>query len=112
MRILARALTLGVVLATLGGCGSSGPSANAAANAQPSTPPVLGMDWGRAPSVEAPKNYAADPSYNGVHPMLRIPGQAMIADVTPRPGGGFVAVGYVPPDWVPAAWTSADGLTW
>jgi hypothetical protein len=62
--------------------------------------------------VEAPKNYAADPSYNGVHPMLRIPGQAMIADVAPLPRGGFVAVGYVPPDWIPAAWTSPDGLTW
>jgi hypothetical protein len=23
-----------------------------------------------------------------------------------------VAVGYVPPDWVPAAWTSSDGLNW
>ena len=36
----------------------------------------------------------------------------MIADVTRLPDGGFVAVGYVPPDWVPAAWTSSDGLNW
>src|SRR5258706_104724 len=42
----------------------------------------------------------------------RIPGQGMIVDVAPLPGGGFGAVGYVPPDWVPAAWTSADGMSW
>src|SRR5260221_13247957 len=78
-------------------------------------PPVLGIDWTRAPSVERPTNFEVDPSvpaYNGTHPMLRIPGQAMIMDVTPLPNRGFVAVGYVPPDWTPAAWTSTDGLTW
>jgi hypothetical protein len=83
--------------------------------AQPSPPPVLGLDWARAPSVETPKNFEVDPqasAYTGTHPILRIPGQAMIADVTHLPDGGFVAVGYVPPDWVPAAWTSSDGLTW
>lgn len=36
----------------------------------------------------------------------------MIADVVGLPTGGFAAVGYVPNDWLPAAWTSADGLTW
>ena len=92
-----------------------GPSATGVTVAAPSPPPVLGIDWARAPSVEAPKNFGVDPSasaYTGTHPILRIPGQAMIADVTALPAGGFVAVGYVPPDWVPAAWTSPDGLTW
>ena len=100
-----------VVAATAGGCGPSSPPATPGI-AGPSGPPVLGIDWAKAASVEAPQNYAADPSYNGVHPMLRIPGQAMIADVAPLPSGGFVAVGYVPPDWVPAVWTSTDGQTW
>ena len=74
--------------------------------------PVLGLDWVRATSVERPTNFAEDPSaapYTGTHPILRIPGQAMMADVIGLPSGGFVAVGYVPPDWMPAAWTSADG---
>lgn len=35
-----------------------------------------------------------------------------MADVIGLRGRGFVAVGYVPPDWVPAAWTSSDGLNW
>ncbi|HTG42690.1 MAG TPA: hypothetical protein VK697_13865, partial [Methylomirabilota bacterium] len=36
----------------------------------------------------------------------------MIEDVSALPDHGFVAVGYVPPDWVPASWTSSDGLNW
>jgi hypothetical protein len=106
---LALALAMGAMLVTVGGCGAP-PTTGVVA--QPSGPPVLGIDWAKATSVEAPKNYEADPSYNGVHPMLRIPGQAMVVDVAPRLAGGFVAVGYVPPDWVPAAWTSSDGLSW
>jgi hypothetical protein len=35
-----------------------------------------------------------------------------MADVVGRPEGGFVAVGSVPRDWTPAAWTSADGEQW
>jgi hypothetical protein len=116
---LAGVLALSAMLAAIGGCGptappTSGPSASAVI-AQPSGPPVLGIDWARAPSVEVPKNFGVDPSdppITGTHPILRIPGQAMIADVTPLPGHGFVAVGYVPPDWIPVAWTSPDGLTW
>lgn len=109
-RMAALALTIGAMLAVAGGCGSTSPPTSGLP--QPSGPLVLGIDWAKAPSVEAPQNYEADPSYNGVHPMLRIPGQAMISDITPLPSGGFVAVGYVPPDWVPTAWTSPDGLTW
>ena len=66
-------------------------------------------------SVERPTNFEVDPSasaYTGTHPILRIPGQATIADVIGLAGGGFVAVGYEPPAWTPAAWTSADGATW
>jgi len=65
--------------------------------------------------VERPTNFEVDPSasaYTGDHPILRIPGQATIADVTPLPDGEFVAVGYEPPDWIPVAWTSSDGLNW
>jgi hypothetical protein len=109
---------LGAILA-VGGCGSTatpttGPSTSAAI-AQPSGPPVLGIDWGRAPSVERPKNFEVDPNspaYTGTHPILRFPGQAMLADVVGLPRGGFVTVGYLPPDWVPAAWTSTDGTAW
>lgn len=105
-RIAALSLALGVLLVSVSGCGAT------STTAQPSGALVLGIDWVKATAVEAPKNFAADPSYNGVHPMLRIPGQAMIVDVAPAPIRGFVAVGYVPPDWIPAAWTSSDGLSW
>lgn len=60
-------------------------------------------------------NFEEDPNssaYTGTHPILRIPGQAIMADVLGLPAGGFVAVGYVPPGWVPAAWTSSAGDTW
>jgi hypothetical protein len=118
-RLLARALTLGALLAAAGGCGStapptSGPSTSTVI-AQPSGAPILGIDWARAASVERPVNFEVDPSsptYTGTHPILRIPGQAMMTDVSGLPDGGFVAVGYVPPDWVPAAWTSSDGANW
>ena len=72
------------------------------------------MDWGRAPSIERPANYqeTVSPSFVGAHPILRIHGQAMMTDVAALPDGGFVAVGYVPPDWEPVAWTSPDGMTW
>jgi hypothetical protein len=104
------ALAFGAIVA-VAGCGS----ATTPTIEQPSGPPVLGIDWARAPSVERPTNFEVDPgasAYTGVHPILRIPGQAMIADVTPLGTGGFGAVGYEPPDWTPAAWTSPDGLTW
>jgi hypothetical protein len=57
----------------------------------------------RHPST--PKDVEVDPkasAYTGNHPILRIPGQAMIVEVTPLPAGGLVAVGYGPPAWVPA----------
>jgi hypothetical protein len=76
-------------------------------------PPVLGIDWGRA-SVEGPKNFqeTLPPSFHQDHPILRFPGQAIMSDVLGVPSGGAVAVGYVPPDWTPAAWSSPDGLSW
>ena len=93
----------------------------AACQAAPSAAPsgaagplVLGVDWGRAASVERPANYEAtvSPSYPGVHPILRIQGQANMSDVIATAAGGYAAVGYAPPDWVPVAWTSRDGQTW
>ena len=126
-------LMVGTLLGVLSGCGSptrpanpplveattgparSGAAALPSAAVSPIGPPVLGIDWARAASVEAPRNFGVDPSdpaYIGTHPILRIPGQATIADVGRLADGGFAAVGYVPPDWVPVAWTSADGETW
>ncbi len=92
----------------------SGAPEGSAGAGQPSGPPVLGIDWGRATSIERPANYEATlaPGYAGAHPILRIPGQATMADVMALPGGGYVSVGYSPPAWTPLAWTSTDGLTW
>jgi hypothetical protein len=118
-RGLAGVLTVGAMAAAAAGCSPTSPPTMSPSPtgviAQPSASPVLGIDWARAPSVETPKNFEVDPqasAYTGTHPILRIPGQAMIADVTRLPDAGFVAVGYVPPNWVPAAWTSSDGLDW
>jgi hypothetical protein len=116
-----RSLALAAILAVAAGCGSTASptiqssASPAVAVASPSGPPVLGIDWGHAASVERPANFEVDPSasaYTGVHPILRIPGQAIMTDLVGLPDGGFVAVGYVPPNWVPASWTSPDGLTW
>jgi hypothetical protein len=90
----------------------SSPSPGAAAA---SGPPVLGIDWGRAASVERPANFDATLPPGGgnrAHPILRIPGQATIADLTALAGAGFVSVGYIPPSWTAAAWTSPDGSAW
>lgn len=80
----------------------------------PSPAAVLGIDWGRVASVERPKVYeeTVAPSYQAVHPILRIAGQAMMTDLVARLEGGYAAVGYVPPDWHPTAWTSEDGTNW
>jgi hypothetical protein len=105
-----RALAIGaVVMGLVVACGSP------TTTAQPSGPPVLGIDWGHATSVDRPTNFEVDPSdpaITGKHPILRIPGQATISDVTPLPRGGFTAVGYVPPGWTPVSWTSPDAQTW
>jgi hypothetical protein len=102
--------TLGIAAlgAALVGCNAIAPSG------APSSPLVVGIDWDRVASVERPANYeeTVSPSYVAKHPILRIRGQATPSDVTSLPGGGFVAVGYAPPDWVPFAWTSPDGDRW
>lgn len=112
------ALLAALVLVVGSGCQATvpptpGPTTPATA-APPSGPAVLGLDWGRATAVERPANYqeTVPPNFPGVHPILTIPGQATMADVVARPDGGFVAVGYSPPEWLPLAWTSRDGLTW
>jgi photosystem II stability/assembly factor-like uncharacterized protein len=118
-RRLARAVIAGAVLAIVGGCGSTAPPTNgpppSTAIPKPSDAPVLGLDWVGAASVEAPDNFGGDaslPPYKGNHPILRIPGQAIMAGVTGLAAGGFVVVGYAPPDWLPVAWTSSDGDNW
>ena len=104
------------MLLLLGGCTPAVESPNTAATGAPpaSGPPVLGIDWGRAASVERPANFVETvaPSYVSVHPILRIPGQATMEDVLAMPGGGYVSVGYSPPTFEAVAWTSADGLAW
>jgi hypothetical protein len=112
-----RGLVLAAVVADLLGCQSTAPSTARPATAQvpqPAVPLVLGIDWGRAASVERPANYeeTVSPSYVGTHPILRIQGQAQMSDVVALPGSGFVAIGYAPPDWQPVAWTSPDAQTW
>ncbi|HEX2626464.1 MAG TPA: hypothetical protein VHL56_06125 [Candidatus Limnocylindrales bacterium] len=99
-----RAATLLAVV--VAGCGQS--------TASPAAAAVLGIDWGRVASVERPQVYeeTVAPSYVGKHPILRIAGQAMMTDLIARSAGGFAAIGYVPPDWHPTAWTSDDGSTW
>lgn len=103
---LARAIAAVAIAIVAMGCDALAPRASA--------PPVLGLDWGRVASVERPANYeeTVSPSYQAQHPILRIQGQATMADVVGIPNGGFVAVGYAPPDWLPVAWTSADGNAW
>ena len=113
-----RISAVGLVVALVAGCGVSvRPSpmpASAPPSVAPSGPPVVGLDWGRAASVERPANFeqTVPPDYAGTHPILRINGQAYMVDVAGLPSGGFVAVGYLPPDWTPVSWTSPDGETW
>jgi hypothetical protein len=114
-------LAISVAL-VVGGCGASRqtslpsggtflPSGGTFAPPASLGPAVLGLDWGRAASVERPINFeeTVSPSYPGTHPILRIAGQAMMTDVVATPAGGLSAIGYVPPDWTPTAWTSSDG---
>ena len=79
-----------------------------------SAPGTLGIDWGKAPSVERPVNYDStlQPGEQRAHPILMIPGQAYMVGVTALASGGLVAVGYIPPTWTPVAWTSPDGASW
>jgi hypothetical protein len=93
------------MVALVCGCGTS---------SAPTPAPVLGLDWGRVASVERPAVYeeTVPPDYQGKHPILRIAGQAMMTDLIARSDSGFAAIGYVPPDWHPTAWTSPDGDTW
>jgi hypothetical protein len=105
--LAARCLALVGILAWASGCQSTAPTAS------PSNPPVLGIDWGRTLGIERPPNFQATvaPDFQQVHPILRFAGQAILADVT-ETDGTLVAIGYVPPDWTPAAWTSSNSLDW
>ena len=79
---IADGLAVALLAAAIAGCDSTAPT--------PSPAPVLGIDWGRVASVERPANYeeTVSPSYVGKHPILRIQGQATIADVIALPRGG------------------------
>jgi hypothetical protein len=102
-----RCLALVGILALAIGCQAT------AQTARPSSPPVIGLDWGRTLGIERPPNFEATvpPDFQQVHPILRFHGQAILADVT-KTEGALVAVGYVPPDWTSAAWTSSNALDW
>jgi hypothetical protein len=125
-----------VLLLGVAGCGAtpaptrtppaSGPGTGATPAPPPSRsplgPPVLGIDWGKAASVERPEE-AFDLGTPGPSPTedpgdgrsghpLHFPGQAIMADVVARPTGDLVSVGYVYPGWHPVAWTSAEGSSW
>ena len=111
--ILRRGVRAGLLVAVVA-CQAIAACQAAPSVAPSAAAPVLGLDWGRATTVERPANYQAtvSPSYPGVHPILRIQGQANMSDVIATAAGGYVAVGYAPPDWVPVAWTSPDGASW
>jgi hypothetical protein len=128
-------MSLAVATLLLTACGgspsvpsSAGPSGTAGGAtgtpASPSGPPVLGIDWGRARSVERPEEAFASPTAStglpapsddtvrSGHP-LHFPGQAIMSDVASTPGGRLVSVGYVYPGWHPTGWVSDDaGATW
>ena len=106
MRLVRAGVGLLTIAFITGGCN--------APTAAPTVAPVLGMDWGRVASVERPAVFeeTVPPSYQAAHPILRIAGQAMMTDLVARSAGGYAAIGYVPPDWHPTAWTSGDGTTW
>jgi hypothetical protein len=110
----ARILVLVAVIAGAARCQSTVSTDRPATAPLPAGPAVLGIDWGRAASVERPANYqeTVSPSYPGTHPILRIQGQAQMSDVIAMPGDAFIAIGYVPPDWQPVAWTAPDAQTW
>ena len=115
---LAPSLILVIVAVLVLGCESFAPSTAGLSTSPVPTaaagPAELGIDWARVASVDRPGNYEATvpPNYPGNHPILRIQGQATMSDIAGLSGGGFVAVGYVPPDWVPVSWTSATGSDW
>ena len=92
---------------------SGSPRPDAPSAVGPSSPPVLGVDWGRAAQLDRPENFmqSVPPDYLSDHPILRIAGQATMSDVVSG-SGRIVSVGYAPPDWVPISWTSADGESW
>jgi hypothetical protein len=102
------AFALAPLLVAFVGCTTTAPTS------RPAAPPQLGIDWGRVASVERPANFeqTVAPSYVAKHPILRIQGQATMTDLAALPGGGFVSIGYAPPDWVPYAWRSANGDAW
>jgi hypothetical protein len=102
-----RDLAVVAILAWAIGCQATAPTV------RPSSPPVLGIDWGRTLGIERPPNFQATvaPDFQQVHPILRFAGQAILSDVT-EADGTLVAIGYVPPDWTPAAWTSSNSLDW
>lgn len=119
-RALASLIVLGLLVVACGAPpATTAPSAGSTRPPVPSGPPVLGIDWGKAASVERPEAAFAQPSSLPVpdgtgrsgHP-LHFPGQAILADVAVLPHGGLVSVGYVYPGWHPAAWTTPDGQTW
>lgn len=127
-RRLAFVLGLSATVALLAGCGPA-PATPAASAGRPSIvseppagPPVIGIDWGKAASVERPEDAFAertpaieaslDPSIvNSGHP-LHFPGEAIMADVARLSSGVLVSVGYVYPRWHPVAWTSDDATNW
>src|SRR5690349_9786577 len=105
--LVVRVLAVVAILASAMGCQAVQPTA------APSSPPVLGIDWGRTLGVELPPNYqeTVPPDFQQVHPILRFAGQAVPSDVIEM-DGKLIAIGYVPPDWAPAAWTSSNSLDW
>ena len=129
---LYRTVAAAIVAVAVVACGSVPPSVSPAtttgsgpsASPRPTGPLVLGIDWGKAPSVARPADAfslaspgevvgpnPSDGEIRSGHPQHFV-GQAIMADVAVRPGGELVSVGSVYPGWHPQAWTSSDAATW
>jgi hypothetical protein len=124
--VLAVALTVAVALA-VAGCGSRAPHASGArtgsapAGTPLPTPPIPGLSWTTAASVERPAAAFANSSAEATTPAGpgtaghpgHFYGQAIVSDVVDT-GSILVAVGYVGLEatWTALAWTSIDGRTW
>ena len=122
-----------LAVAVVGGaCGGRAPSpsgqpaAAAPSDAAPAgtpspTPPIAGLSWSSATSVERPADAFANSSAEATKPAGpgtaghpgHFYGQAIVSDVVDT-GSLLVAVGYVGLEatWTALAWTSTDGRTW
>ena len=113
-------LVVTMSIVAVAACGSPPPST--VPSSASAGPAVLGLDWGRATSVQRPEvgfdvpspgtSFGNTDGKNRLGHPLHFLGQAIMADVATVRSGGLVSVGFVYPGWQPTAWTSTDTQTW